>query len=66
MEKCQKKFRYVVYFLQLLIGLICLGYLCISFYLYKFENIDFIAVYILCGVAIYSIPVGILKLLYIK
>lgn len=59
-----KKIRYVAYFLQFLIGLICLGYLFVSHYLYKFENIDFLAVYLLCGVVIYSIPIGILKLLY--
>lgn len=66
MEKCQKKIRYVVYFLQLLIGVICFGYLCISYYLYKLENIDFIAICILCSAGIYSIPTGVLKLLYMN
>lgn len=50
----------------MLIGLISVVYLGISFWLYKLQNIEAVTVYILAIISIYSIPVGLLKLLYMK
>lgn len=66
MKRYQRKFEFASYILQMLIGLISVVYLGISFWLYKLQNIEAVTVYILAIISIYSIPVGLLKLLYMK
>lgn len=66
MERYKKFFLYIVYSLQVLLGVISGAYLCFTCYLYETQKIDIVPFFLLTSLITLNIPIGLLNLFYIK